>query len=81
MSELIDLFLNTNTPWAILFVILFSWYVKQAKEREREYNEKIKDLHRLIRTDLQKVDRDVQIIVELWKTLLTEEMTRRKDEK
>ena len=42
MDQLMNLFTNTETPFALLFVALFIFYVRDSKARENKQIEQIR---------------------------------------
>lgn len=64
-------FLNTQVPFMLLFVILFFYTVKTARDRE------ITD-HSDFKQKLDKIDEEIQVIIKVWKILLEKELEARK---
>jgi uncharacterized protein YydD (DUF2326 family) len=71
-TTLIEFFMNSQSPWAILFVVLFLWQLKTNKEREFEH-------HRKQEKDLQSIKKEIEILASVWKVLIDAELERRKE--
>lgn len=66
--EYINTFLNSETPFLLLFVALFFYVIKSNKEREAR-------LQRIIDEDLKTINSDLHVLMGVWKILLEKEVT------
>jgi hypothetical protein len=64
-------FLNTQTPFMLMFVALFFYVIKT--NRDREIFERVD-----FKTKLDKIDEEIQVIIKVWKILLEKELEARK---
>lgn len=69
--EYLQPFLNTETPFTLLFVALFFYVIKANKDREISQQ-------KLIDKEMKKITTDMSILIEVWKILLEKEMEARK---
>lgn len=66
-------FLHTDTPFMLLFVTLFFYIIKTAREREiSDHTEMLKKLN--------KIDEELKVIIKVWKILLEKELEAKKNE-
>jgi hypothetical protein len=70
--DLIQQFLATESPFAFLFVLLFIFHVKTARDRENDHHKKHSE-------QLSEIKTDLKLLVTLWKTLIEEEIKKRSD--
>lgn len=73
LAEYIRYFINSETPFMLLFVSLFFYTVKSNKEREARLND-------LIDKRLERTQKDMQVMMKVWKILLEKEL-KSKEEK
>lgn len=71
LTEYLKNFLATETPFMLLFVTLFFYFIKTARDREKEQN-------KLMEKHLVKIQNDIQILIKVWKILLEKELEERK---
>ena len=71
IAEFLRLFLNSETPFMLLFVSLFFYTVKANKDRETRY-------HDLIDQRLIKIDEELNVLIKVWKILLEKELEDKK---
>jgi hypothetical protein len=64
-------FLKTETPFMLMFVILFLYTVQQGRQREKR-------LEDIIEKKLNKIDQELQVMAQVWKVLLEKELEARK---
>lgn len=69
--EYLKFFINTDTPFMLLFVALFFYNIKTNKDRENR-------LHDLIEKKLGDMENELNVLVEVWKILLEKELEVRK---
>lgn len=60
-------FINSDTPFLLLFVALFFYVIKGNKERENR-------LTQLIDNDLKQLSADLHVLMGVWKILLEKEV-------
>ena len=65
--EYIQPFLNSETPFMLLFVALFFYVIKSNKDREAK-TAKIMD------EDLKRLSEDLHVLMGVWKILLQKEV-------
>lgn len=70
LTEYLKNFLATETPFMLLFVTLFFYFIKTARDREKEQN-------KLMEKHLVKIQNDIQILINVWKILLEKELEER----
>lgn len=68
--EYIGNFLKTETPFMLLFVSLFFYFIKTAKDRESEN-------HKLVDERLNSIQQDMRVLIQVWKILLEKELEAR----
>lgn len=73
LAEYFRYFINSETPFMLLFVSLFFYTVKSNKEREERQND-------LINNRLERTQKDMQVMMKVWKILLEKEL-KSKEEK
>lgn len=71
IAEYLGYFLKTETPFMLMFVILFLFTVKTSRERERK-------LESIITNKLNKIESDIQVLAKVWQILLEKELEERK---
>ena len=71
VSEFIKYFINSETPFMLLFVCLFFYTVKNNKDREAHLN-------KIIDTKLTEVHEQMSVLIKVWKILLEKELEERK---
>jgi hypothetical protein len=72
--EYIRYFINSETPFMLLFVSLFFYTVKSNKEREIRLND-------IIDKRLEQTQKDMQVMIKVWKILLEKELKSKEDKK
>jgi hypothetical protein len=65
--EFLRIFLDSETPFMLLFVSLFFYNVKAGKDREAIQN-------KLIEEHLSRVEEELTILIKVWKILLEKEL-------
>ena len=65
--EYIQPFLNSETPFMLLFVALFFYVIKSNKDREA-------NMAKIIDKDLKRMSEDLHVLMGVWKILLTKEV-------
>ena len=78
MNDFLAFFTTSETPFAILFVVLFIWYVRENKGREARQMESYQALQKKLETQIQKVQNDLKTMLTIWKILIDNELERRK---
>jgi hypothetical protein len=73
-AEYIRYFINSETPFMLLFVSLFFYTVKSNKEREARLND-------IIEKRLEQSQKDMQVMIKVWKILLEKELKSKEDKK
>lgn len=81
MEQLLEIFTSTETPFMLLFVILFIWYVRENKKREEYYREQNENMRKIQRGELEQLDKDVKLMLQVWKTLLEKDIETERREK
>lgn len=71
IGEFIRYFINSETPFMLLFVSLFFYTVKTNKDREAHTN-------KLIDEKLTEVHEQMTVLIKVWKILLEKELEARK---
>ena len=79
MDQLMNLFTNTETPFALLFVALFIFYVRDSKAREYKQIERYDLLQQDVKKQMQDVQTDLKTMLTIWKILIDNELERRKE--
>ena len=64
--EYIQPFLNSETPFLLLFVALFFYVIKTIKKERR--------LQKIIDEDLKTIKADLHVLMGVWKILLEKEV-------
>lgn len=65
--EYIQPFLNSETPFMLLFVALFFYVIKTNRDREAA-------MRRIIDEDLKTLSNDLHVLMGVWKILLQKEV-------
>jgi hypothetical protein len=78
-SEFIRLFSTTETPFALLFMILFIFYIRENRNREARQNRKNDQLQKDIENQIGEVRNDLKIMLTIWKVFIDKEIERRKE--
>lgn len=65
--EYLNPFLNSETPFMLLFVALFFYVIKGNKDREAR-------LTQIIDEDLKRMSEDLHVLMGVWKILLENEV-------
>lgn len=71
ISEFIRYFINSETPFMLLFVALFFYNIKTNQEREKRNSE-------IVERKLTTIEEEIKIIISIWKILLEKELENRK---
>lgn len=79
MNEFLSFFTSSETPFAILFVILFIWYLRENKEREKRQIQSYEALQKTVESQIQNVQNDLKTMLTIWKILIDNELERRKE--
>jgi BhlA-like holin len=66
-------FLGTDTPFMLLFVTLFFYFIKTSREREKEN-------HNISEIQLNSIKQDIQVLIKVWQILLEKELERKKND-
>jgi BhlA holin family len=67
----VEAFAGTQTPFMLLFVALFFYFIKTARDREIEQN-------KILESKLSAVQEDVHVLIKVWQILLEKELEERK---
>jgi hypothetical protein len=65
--DYVNHFIGTETPFMLLFVSLFWYFMKTNREREKHLNQIIED-------KISKVEEEMQVLIRVWKILLEKEL-------
>lgn len=79
MNDFLAFFTTSETPFAILFVILFIWYVRENKEREKRQIQSYEALQKVVETEIRAVQTDLKTMLSIWKILIDNELERREE--
>jgi preprotein translocase subunit YajC len=79
MNDFLTFFTTSETPFAILFVILFIWYVRENKEREKRQIQSYEALQKVVETEIKAVQTDLKTMLTIWKILIDNELERREE--
>lgn len=71
IAENIKFFINSETPFMLLFVSLFFYTVKSYKDREKRMND-------MIENRLNAMQNEMQVLIKVWKILLEKELEAKK---
>jgi hypothetical protein len=71
MNEFLEFFVQTETPFLLLFVSLFFYTVKNSKDREEKLN-------KIIEERLNNVHNQMSVLIKVWQILLEKELEERK---
>jgi hypothetical protein len=71
ITEYLKNFLATDTPFMLLFVSLFFYFIKNARDREKEQNI-------IMEQRLVAIQSDIHILIKVWTILLEKELEERK---
>lgn len=70
MEQLINIFTSTETPFMLLFVVLFIFVMREHKNREEYHRNDLKQ-------QINELDNSIKTLLQVWKTLLDSEAERR----
>lgn len=70
LSDYLKYFLNSETPFMLLFVSLFFYTVKNYRERELY-------LSQLFEKKLSKIEEEINVLIRVWKILLEKELEKK----
>jgi hypothetical protein len=79
MNEFLSFFTTSETPFAILFVILFIWYMRENKQREDRQLERYDLLRKEVNEQIEAVQNDLKTMLTIWKLIIDNELERRKE--
>jgi len=65
--EYLQPFINSETPFMLLFVALFFYVIKSNKDREAKTSQ-------IIDNDLKRLSDDLHVLMGVWKILLQKEV-------
>jgi hypothetical protein len=71
VTDFLRFFVNTDTPFMLLFVSLFFYFVKANNDREARLNHIIED-------ELKKMNSEMQVLMQVWKILIEKELEAKK---
>lgn len=80
MQDFLAFFTNSEAPFAILFVILFIFYVRENKAREEKQLLRYEQLHDEVEKQIGEIQNDLRTMLTIWKLLIENELKRRKEE-
>lgn len=78
-SEFFRLFSTTETPFALLFMILFIFYIREARIREARQARKFDQLQKDIEDQIAEIRNDLKTMLAIWKVFIDKELERRKE--
>jgi hypothetical protein len=78
-TEFIRLFSTTETPFALLFMILFIFYIREARIREARQIKSNDQLHKDIENQIGEIRNDLKTMLAIWKVFIDKELERRKE--
>lgn len=79
MNDFLAFFTTSETPFAILFVILFIWYVRENKGREERQMQRYDALQKEVNSQINNVQQDLKTMLTIWKILIDNELERREE--
>jgi hypothetical protein len=71
ITEYLKNFLATDTPFMLMFVTLFFYFIKTARDREKEKNN-------IMEKRLVAIQNDIHVLIKVWKILLEKELEARR---
>jgi hypothetical protein len=71
IGEYINFFLHSETPFMLLFVSLFFYYIKSNNIREKRNSE-------ILEGKLERIEEEMKVLIRVWKILLEKELEERK---
>jgi hypothetical protein len=77
MEQIISYFVGSETPFLLLFVVLFWFFIKEAKAREERMNERNKELMGQIEGEIKQVSKDLKVMLTVWKIIIDHELDER----
>jgi hypothetical protein len=78
-KEVIQLFSTSETPFALLFMILFIFYIRESRIREARQTRKYDQLQKEIQEQIGEVRNDLKTMLTIWKVFIDKELERRKE--
>lgn len=70
IAEYIRYFINSETPFMLLFVSLFFYNIKTNQDREKRNSE-------IVESKLSAIEEEMQVLIRVWKILLEKELEKR----
>jgi BhlA holin family len=77
-KEVMQFFINTQSPWAILFVFLLGYIITTNARRETERRNELKEFRQGMEKDLDYLKQNTHLMLETWKIIIQRELDRRK---
>lgn len=71
LAEYLKYFINSETPFMLLFVSLFFYTVKSNRDREVYH-------HNMLENKLAAIEEEMQVLLRVWKILLEKELEEKK---
>jgi hypothetical protein len=71
ISEILEFFVKSETPFMLLFVSLFFYTVKNSKDREEIH-------HMMMKEKMELVENELKVLIKVWQILLEKELEERK---
>ena len=76
-EKTLDYFISTQSPWAVLFVLLFSYTIITNARRERERRAEVKDIRDSLEAKMNSLLQNTSLMLETWKLIIERELERR----
>jgi hypothetical protein len=80
MNDFLTFFMNSETPFLILFAALFWFYIRESKQREKRMEKRIDETQIRIEKQIEGVETDLKTMLTIWKILIDKELERREKE-
>lgn len=79
IEKVLDYFIATQSPWAILFVMMLGYVILTNARREGERREELKDMRNTTEKELQEIKQSTLLMLETWKIVIERELQRREN--
>lgn len=80
IEKVLDYFIATQSPWAILFTLLLGYTILTNARREEERRNELSELRKSMEDKLNTLLTNSQLQLETWKIMIERELERRKQE-
>ena len=77
IEKVLDYFIATQSPWAVLFVLLLGYIILTNARREKERRDELKEFRESQEKKMDQLLQNTALMLETWKVIIQRELERR----